>query len=600
MPAVTETIWGINAAHDLSVVLTLIARQACELLGLKQCAIYVLQPDGQTLRLAGHHGLTRAYVDALNTDPMRLDEGTAQSGPPTVRALLTGMPVFLRDVDNLPGTGRWQSIVYQEGIRSIVAAPLQAAGDLPLGTMTGYPAPGAQFDTDQIPLLTLLSDHAAAAIVAARHRDRERAAIAELSAANVELLEHQRIVSRLHDLQQQLIRLLLRDVGLHGIADFLARELTATITIDTAAQNVLATAPADSTLQAQIYSAVDDPAVAEQIAEIFRSGRATNLDWKGPATVCLAPIAETGASRTRLWVARRSPDRFNDDERWAIEGCAMLIAVERGRIERRAEAEARLTKDLLADLLSPAAMVNPESVMARAFALGHEPHSSHTLALFVPISRGDATVRAWSTTALSAELLAAIGPNRPRAVVGAVGDSVVALLPSVTSAAALPKLVEHARHLTGGGVRCVVGRELMSLGDLQPKLAVATRAAGLLTTDSPDVMRLADFGVYGLLLEAGTTEAMVQHSEVTLAPLLAADRKRDGDLLNTIRAWTRANLSVRDTARRLFVHPNTVAYRLKRIASLTGLDLSSPADLATLHVALMIFEIRGGQELSAD
>ncbi|MFB6553949.1 helix-turn-helix domain-containing protein [Streptomyces sp. NPDC056405] len=34
------------------------------------------------------------------------------------------------------------------------------------------------------------------------------------------------------------------------------------------------------------------------------------------------------------------------------------------------------------------------------------------------------------------------------------------------------------------------------------------------------------------------------------------------------------------------MHPNTVHYRLRRIADLTGLDASRPADLPTLHAAL--------------
>ncbi|MEU6508375.1 helix-turn-helix domain-containing protein [Streptomyces sp. NPDC046942] len=41
-----------------------------------------------------------------------------------------------------------------------------------------------------------------------------------------------------------------------------------------------------------------------------------------------------------------------------------------------------------------------------------------------------------------------------------------------------------------------------------------------------------------------------------------------------------------DAADRLFVHPNTVRYRLRRIEELTGRSLSDPSTLADLGAAL--------------
>ncbi len=40
------------------------------------------------------------------------------------------------------------------------------------------------------------------------------------------------------------------------------------------------------------------------------------------------------------------------------------------------------------------------------------------------------------------------------------------------------------------------------------------------------------------------------------------------------------------TSAALHIHRNTLAYRLKRIEEITGLDLGSPRDLACVYVAL--------------
>lgn len=68
------------------------------------------------------------------------------------------------------------------------------------------------------------------------------------------------------------------------------------------------------------------------------------------------------------------------------------------------------------------------------------------------------------------------------------------------------------------------------------------------------------------------------------APLAAA-----GDVvLETVRTYLDAGSSIEATGRALFVHPNTVRYRLKRASELTGLAPGDPRDAFTLRVALTL------------
>jgi hypothetical protein len=57
-------------------------------------------------------------------------------------------------------------------------------------------------------------------------------------------------------------------------------------------------------------------------------------------------------------------------------------------------------------------------------------------------------------------------------------------------------------------------------------------------------------------------------------------------LLDTLFAWFAGHGSAKETADRLFVHPNTVRYRLRRVQELTKRDLTDPADIGELYVAL--------------
>lgn len=58
-------------------------------------------------------------------------------------------------------------------------------------------------------------------------------------------------------------------------------------------------------------------------------------------------------------------------------------------------------------------------------------------------------------------------------------------------------------------------------------------------------------------------------------------------LLETVDVYTTTGGSLEATARELFIHANTVRYRLKRVAELTGWDPTTPRDAYVLQVALM-------------
>jgi hypothetical protein len=61
-----------------------------------------------------------------------------------------------------------------------------------------------------------------------------------------------------------------------------------------------------------------------------------------------------------------------------------------------------------------------------------------------------------------------------------------------------------------------------------------------------------------------------------------------GELLETLDAFFAAGGVLESTARALFVHPNTVRYRLRRITDVTGLNPSLPRDAFALRIALTI------------
>jgi hypothetical protein len=82
---------------------------------------------------------------------------------------------------------------------------------------------------------------------------------------------------------------------------------------------------------------------------------------------------------------------------------------------------------------------------------------------------------------------------------------------------------------------------------------------------------------------------------------VTADLERDGTLVATATAYVESDLNTRRTAERLYVHRNTIRYRLGRIAQLAGVDTSSPRELFELAAAIRILTAaRAAQAPMAD
>ncbi|GMA31017.1 PucR family transcriptional regulator [Litorihabitans aurantiacus] len=66
-----------------------------------------------------------------------------------------------------------------------------------------------------------------------------------------------------------------------------------------------------------------------------------------------------------------------------------------------------------------------------------------------------------------------------------------------------------------------------------------------------------------------------------------------GPLVETLAAYLESGRSLEAAARALFVHPNTVRYRLRRIAQVSGWDAADAREGFVLQVALVLGRLAG-------
>ena len=151
-------------------------------------------------------------------------------------------------------------------------------------------------------------------------------------------------------------------------------------------------------------------------------------------------------------------------------------------------------------------------------------------------------------------------------------------------AAQMQELLEGELH-----VKCVIGigtiaTHLRDLARAYKEAGVAIEVGKVFNTEMA-VINYENLGIGRLIYQLPTTLCDMFLQEVFKKnPIDALDQ----ETLFTINKFFENNLNVSETARKLFVHRNTLVYRLEKIKKLTGLDLREFDDAITFKVALMV------------
>ena len=99
-------------------------------------------------------------------------------------------------------------------------------------------------------------------------------------------------------------------------------------------------------------------------------------------------------------------------------------------------------------------------------------------------------------------------------------------------------------------------------------------------------------GAYRYLVQIGADDAPRDRMRAAVDLLIAYDRRRRTALLDTLERYLSERRSVIESARALYIHPNTLRQRLGRIEELTGLKLDED-DLLSLELAIKLARLHG-------
>ncbi len=411
---------------------------------------------------------------------------------------------------------------------------------------------------------------------------------------------------------QHLTGLTLQDADVSTVMRLLADRTAATVAIVSRGMEIVAAAAPGAagdgvTEQVSEYLASTRlSAVLNSTAQTRRSLRLPEVSGSAPVVV-VAPIV-VGDDVPAYLMTFGSPDEGDSGDMSLLvtEHAATICGVILGR-ERIVAAAARQVRDDLVEGLLLGGRERGE-VGRWARHLGYDPARQHRiLAAAVEVA---GSVRAAGKAALGQRVATAIdhffSTRMPGAITSIRNSEVVIVVPddgdqgaaeaaqlSRNCLARMREVFPEATITIGIGALCQDPAEIArSYGQARRTIDAVTRLG-----HQGQVVAFEDLGIHRLLLQVPDLNELRSFAAEVLGELDRHDDQRGAELLTTLACYFRENNSPQRTARTLHLHPNTVAYRIRRIQEITGLRLDTYRDRLMAQVAVEILgATQGGLE----
>ena len=235
----------------------------------------------------------------------------------------------------------------------------------------------------------------------------------------------------------------------------------------------------------------------------------------------------------------------------------------------------------------------PGDIYIRAKELHFSTDTPRAVFLVRQVGHGDvATV----------DVLSGMFPDKLQDFVLSVNETDIAVVKQISSSTTDEELEKIAQNMEDTlknelFIKTVIGigtvaEHLRELADSYKEAQTAIDVGKVFDTEK-SIINYENLGIGRLIYQLPTTLCEIFLSEVFKKNSIDS---LDQETLFTINKFFENNLNVSETSRKLFVHRNTLVYRLEKIKKLTGLDLREFDHAIIFKVALMVRKYLSSRE----
>ncbi|MFH5821172.1 PucR family transcriptional regulator [Georgenia sp. AZ-5] len=261
-------------------------------------------------------------------------------------------------------------------------------------------------------------------------------------------------------------------------------------------------------------------------------------------------------------------------KRYLVEVAAEIAALEIGRLRAGQEVRRELAADVLDDIIEN--RLSGREAKERMAGIGLDSNRLHRVLLGRSRTSSARLLKIpWAIHALMS--------NRPDPFVRVVrGEDIVMVVPDDPMVGRIAgTLLQHVADL---GADARVGVSLPHTGANGLRAGYHEARAALRQGTGVQYPRRIDLSQ--LLVITNEALPLGDLARQFLRPLLDYDRRHGGSLLETLRVYLDADRVAGEAADRLFVHRNTLRYRLRQIEELLGVGIESSWSITNLSLAV--------------
>lgn len=135
-----------------------------------------------------------------------------------------------------------------------------------------------------------------------------------------------------------------------------------------------------------------------------------------------------------------------------------------------------------------------------------------------------------------------------------------------------------------------IGTIWKKLQDLKESVAGAQKALRVLKLKGgkKKIYKYEDMGVYRLLFELEKNEELKLMYKETLGKLIEYDNKNSTELVTTLECYINEDCNLIRTSEALFIHKNTLKYRIRRIEEILNCDFKNIEQIVSFSIAIKI------------
>ena len=200
------------------------------------------------------------------------------------------------------------------------------------------------------------------------------------------------------------------------------------------------------------------------------------------------------------------------------------------------------------------------------------------------------------------DVLSGMFPDKLQDFVLSINETDIAVVKQITGSTTAEDLEKMAAGMEDNlrselSIKTVIGigtvsEHLRELADSYKEAQTAIEVGKVFDTEK-SISNYEKLGIGRLIYQLPTTLCEIFLSEVFKKNSIDS---LDQETLFTINKFFENNLNVSETSRKLFVHRNTLVYRLEKIKKLTGLDLRQFDHAIVFKVALMVRKYLSSRE----